>query len=175
MNRRIRIGSIIPQKGPCDKVEVKFATLMAPLQYLTVQDILWINLHVTGSPQEFRYADLEEAVYYQYGYGASTNLITQAATFLSGFLEKKPLATGNEATAFIGCLAFLKVNGIELKLDNPESWFRAVQNGTHEAEDAISKAAHKAQDGHHLEIEDAIEAVKAEYAGVIANLARVAV
>lgn len=147
---------------------------MAALQYLTVQDILWINLHVTGAPQEFRYADLEEAVYYQYGYGASANLIPQAARFLTGFLKKKPLATGNEATAFIGCLAFLKVNGIDLKLDNPETWFRGIENGTHEAEEAISKAAHEAHGEHHLEIVDAIEAVKAEYAEAIAKLSPVA-
>ncbi len=164
---------MIPQNEGKGKVDVKSTSPMAALQYLTVQDILWINLFVTGAPQAFRYADLEEAVYYQYGYGASTNLIPQAAQFLAGFLKKKPLAAGNEATAFIGCLAFLKVNGIDLKLENPETWFRGIENGTHEAGEAISKAAHEAQENHHLEIKDAIEAVKAEYAEAIAKLSPV--
>ncbi len=41
------------------------------LKYLTVQDMLWINLQATKKVQHFRYALLEEATYYQYGYGAS--------------------------------------------------------------------------------------------------------
>lgn len=146
---------------------------MAAIEYLTVQDILWINLHVTGAPQDFRYADLEEASYYQYGYGASTNLIPQAARFLTGFVKKAPLASGNEATAFIGCLAFLKVNGFDLKLDNALDWFRSIENGTNEAEDAITKAAHEAHGDHHLDVRAAIEAVKVEYADAIAKLSPV--
>lgn len=146
---------------------------MAAIEYLTVQDILWINLHVTGSPQDFRYADLEEASYYQYGYGASTNLIPQAAKFLTGFVKKAPLASGNEATAFIGCLAFLKVNGFDLQLENAYDWFRSIENGTNEAEDAITKAAHEAHGDHHLDVRAAIEAVKLEYADAIAKLSPV--
>lgn len=146
---------------------------MAALQYLTVQDILWINLQVTGAPQEFGYADLEEATYYQYGYGASTNVIPQAARFLTGFLKKAPLASGNEATAFIGCLAFLKVNGVELKLDNAYDWFRAIENGTHEAEDAIMRIADDCYSGHHLEVSDATEAVLERYAAAISKLSPV--
>ena len=89
---------------------------MAAIQYLTVQDILWINLQVTGSPQDFRYADLEEATFYQYGYGGSTDLISQAARFLAGFMKKKPLTAGNQETAFFGCLAFLKLNGVDMEI-----------------------------------------------------------
>ncbi len=150
--------------------EVELTLVMAPLNYLTVQDILWINLHVTGSPQEFEYAALEEATYYQYGYGASTNLIPQAARFLTGFLKKAPIAAGNEATAFIGCLAFLKVNGVELELENAVEWFRAIESGIHEAEEAISKAAHESHGDHHLTIRDGIESVRAKYADAIAKL-----
>ncbi len=146
---------------------------MAAMQYLTVQDILWINLHVTGAPQEFRFADLEEATYYQYGYGGSKSLIPQAANFLSGFLKKKPIAAGNEATAFIGCLSFLKVNGVSLKLDDPLAWFRGIEDGTLETLDAIEKSHFEDHGDHHLEVSDAIEAIKLQYADVISKLSAV--
>lgn len=134
---------------------------MAALQYLTVQDVLWINLQVTGTPQEFDYANLEEATFYQYGYGQSASLIPQAANFLRGFLKKKPFAAGNEQTAFVACLSFLKANGVDVVLDDPLGWLAAVNNGTHDAQQAIEKFAHESHSEHHgmPEVRDAITAV----------------
>ncbi len=126
------------------------------LQYLTVQDVLWINLQVTGKPQPFDYADLEEATFYQYAYGDSKSLLPQAARFLSGFLKKKPLASGNEATALISCLAFLKVNGYEFKGESLDTWFTEVQNGTAEARQAVEKDFYEAPRDHHVEIREAL-------------------
>lgn len=143
------------------------------LDYLTVQDVLWINLQVTGAPQTFRYEDLEEASFYQYAYGESKSLIPQASRFLSGFLKKKPFAAGNEATAFVACLAFLKVNGTDLKLDDSLGWFTAVQNGTHEAQDAIEKHRVQAHHHHQMEIRDAISGVLSHESSTIAKLSQV--
>jgi len=147
---------------------------MAALQYLTVQDVLWINLQVTGHPQEFDYATLEEATFYQYSYGASGSLLPQAARFLTGFLKKKPIAAGNEATAFVACLAFLRSNGVELHLEDPVAWYRAIESGTHESLDAVEKAAQPAHhEGHHgpeTEVPDAMTSVLADYADAVEKL-----
>lgn len=119
------------------------------LHYLTVQDILWLNLQLMKKVEDFRYADLEEATYYQYGYGASTNLLPQAARFLTGFAKVKPFAAGNDATALIACLAFLKINGVDLAIEDAATWFHQIKSGEHEALDAIEKAAKESHDDHH--------------------------
>ena len=67
---------------------------MAALQYLTVQDILWINLQVTKKVQHFNYARLEEATFYQYAYGDSNTLLPQAARFVRA-AQKAPSADLN--------------------------------------------------------------------------------
>jgi prophage maintenance system killer protein len=143
---------------------------MAAIQYLTVQDILWINLQVTGSPQDFRYADLEEATFYQYGYGGSTDLISQAARFLSGFMKKKPLASGNQETAFLGCLAFLKLNGVDMEIEDWRSWMERVANGSAEAKDAIERAAahHETDEHQSPEVRHVLRDLMAEYAESVA-------
>lgn len=143
------------------------------LQYLTVQDVLWINLQVTGKPQSFSYADLEEATFYQYAYGDSMSLVPQAARFLSGFLKKKPFATGNEATAFVACLAFLKVNGYDFRDEDGHLWFTSVQSGTREPQDAIEKHFYEAPRDHHIEIRDAITEVLDSQRDAIAKLSAV--
>lgn len=88
------------------------------MQYLTVQDIIWINLQLTDRPQRFDYALLEEATYFQYGYGESSQPFEQAARFFRGFSKNRPFTTGNEATAFVGLVTFLQMNGAELDLSD---------------------------------------------------------
>ena len=90
---------------------------MPSLHYLTVQDMLWINHRVTGKVSPFRYDTLEEATYYQYGYGPSLDLASQAQTLLSGLPAKHPFPEGNEATALVGALAFLRANGKDAAFD----------------------------------------------------------
>ena len=58
------------------------------LNYLTVQDMLFLNLQITKSVQPFDYARLEEAVFYQYAPGQSTDLVAQGARFLVGFSKR---------------------------------------------------------------------------------------
>ncbi|MFQ3588349.1 MAG: hypothetical protein SNJ74_01570 [Fimbriimonadaceae bacterium] len=99
---------------------------MSDLKYLTVQDMLWINLQVCRKVNRYDYARLEEATYYQYGYGKSLDLVGQAGRFVKGFVQKAPFAEGNEATAFVGMVGFLKINGRRLRFDDAEAldWFR---------------------------------------------------
>ncbi|HJP82353.1 MAG TPA: hypothetical protein VJ835_02515 [Fimbriimonadaceae bacterium] len=144
---------------------------MSGLKYLTVQDVHWVNLHVTGSPQDFNYADLEEVTFYQYGYGGSTDLLAQAARFVSGFLKKRPFESGNEGTAFISVLAFLRANGYEPAFESSFDWFKNLENGTYEPGEAISHHFRKMVDHHGLvEIRSAIEVALAEEAASLAQL-----
>ncbi len=109
------------------------------LNYLTVQDMLFLNLQTTKSPQPFDYALLEEATFYQYGSGTSTDIVGQAARFLTGFVRKAPFSRGNAACAFAGTLAFLEANGKTLRLNDEDAavWMQAVLSEPSEARQAI--------------------------------------
>lgn len=87
---------------------------MAKLHTLTVPDVLWINLQVTGSPQAYDYATLEESTFNQYSRGKNDDLAGQATRFLTGFVKLAPFTGGNLETAAVGCLAFLRMNGKSL-------------------------------------------------------------
>ncbi len=118
--------------------------------YLTVQDILWINLQVTKQTNLFDFAKLEEATFYQYGYGVSSNILSQAASFLQGFMKNAPFGSGDDATAFIGFVAFLSLNGYELNLPDAEAgnWTKRVKNGEIKAEEAVGRLT-QLTGGHH--------------------------
>ena len=88
------------------------------LSYLTVQDMLFVNLQVTKAKQAFDYARLEEAVFYQYASGKSTDLVAQGARFLTGFAKMAPFTDGNHACAFVGLVAFLEANGKSLAVSD---------------------------------------------------------
>lgn len=144
------------------------------LQYLTVQDVLWINLQVTKKVHRFNYARLEEATFYQYAYGQSSSLLPQAARFLSGFLKMAPIDAGNEATIFVAALAFLKVNGQEIALSDHEAanWFSGVQNGG-KASEAIAQIVREghAHHDHEPTIRESIVEVLNAYPKTIEQLA----
>ena len=90
------------------------------LRTLTVQDILWMNLQITRRVNHYSNPRLEEATYYQFGYGDSTGIDSQAARLLSGFVRMKPFDAGNEATALAATLVFLELNDKTLDLDDDE-------------------------------------------------------
>ena len=81
------------------------------MRYLTVQDLLWINLQVTQKSNPFEFDKLEESVNYQYGYGGSCDVLAQAENFLSGFKRNAPFSAGNDKTAEVAHRAFLLLNG----------------------------------------------------------------
>ncbi len=84
------------------------------MHYLTVQDILWINLQITKHSPAFDFASLEEATFYQFAYGSSKSVASQASRFLIGFARKAPFTNGNKATAFVGFMTFLELNSYSL-------------------------------------------------------------
>lgn len=124
--------------------------LSTATQYLTVQDILWINTQITKKTNAFDYEKLEQATFYQYGYGVSTNVLKQAANFLAGFMKNAPFGIGDDATAFVGFVAFLDLNGYELNLPDREAaeWAKRIKSGGIKGEEAVEKLAHLGA-GHH--------------------------
>lgn len=109
------------------------------LNYLTVQDMLTINLELTGSKQVFDYSRLEEGVNYQYASGQSNDLVAQSARFFCGFEKMAPFESGNEACAFISLMVFLEANGKTLDLAEGDvaKWCDEVWSGSIEAKSAI--------------------------------------
>lgn len=101
------------------------------LRYLTVQDMLWINLQVTKKVNSFDFEKLEEAVFYQFGYGPSMDVIPQAERFAKGFADRSPFPSGNLATAFVGFASFLYLNGQSLEVEDgaAASWFAEIVTG----------------------------------------------
>lgn len=146
------------------------------LHYLTVQDILWINLQVTRRTQSFNYARLEEACFYQYGYGQSTSLLQQAGRFLSGFIQKQPFPLGNEATAFVGCMAFLKLNGMKVDLsdDAAKAWLERVGTDSGRAFQALVDVTSEDEEhqGHDLapDVRSTVSEVLAAYPRTVSLL-----
>jgi prophage maintenance system killer protein len=142
-------------------------------QYLTVQDILWINTQVTKKTNPFRYADLEEATFYQYGYGVSTNILKQAAHFLKGFMKNAPFGVGDDATAFVAFVAFLELNGYEINLPDREAadWARRIKSGEIAAESAVEKLTQITAGHHENAPQECMERALANYPATIEALA----
>lgn len=145
------------------------------LHYLTVQDILWINLQATKRVNHFSYAKLEEATFYQYAYGESSTLLPQAARFVTGFLKMHPLEEGNEVTAFIGLMAFLRVNGYDAEIADGQArtWFEGIASKREGALESLKSVA-RAQDHHDMEhsldVRGAISSVLRDFPETISAL-----
>jgi prophage maintenance system killer protein len=149
---------------------------MAHLHYLTVQDMLWINLQATKKVQHFNYAKLEEATFYQYGYGESTGLVCQAGRFLSGFLKMHPFEAGNESSGLIGCATFLSINGHGLAVTDDEAleWLDHIMTKQISASEAVAVAAQPNPQCHDVlkpDIRSATGDVLAQFSNTIEELA----
>lgn len=145
------------------------------LNYLTQQDVIYINFETTGAKNTFDYASLEEAVNNQYASGQSNDIVVQAARFFRGFVRKAPFESGNEACAFIALLVFLESNGktLDLTEDEVAPWCVSVWSG---ATNAIDSVRSKINDAH-IESEHGVpnfreitESVIDRYAAALADL-----
>lgn len=115
------------------------------VEYLTVQDVLWINLQVTRTVNDFAFAKLEESVYQQYSYGDSLDVPGQASRLLKSMIAHNSISKGNTATAAVAYLAFLELNGYKLPVDahGLQHWARTL------ARDGKSEATPQAYECHH--------------------------
>jgi prophage maintenance system killer protein len=140
-----------------------------PLHYLTVQDMLWINHRVTGRVNGFRYGALEEGTFCQYAYGKSEDVVAQAVKFLTGFPKKNPFDAGNEATAFVGFVAFLRANGKEIEIQERDAadWIAGrVEEGQ------IAGKIMPGEESHGLpDVEEIVEGVLADFEGALSATA----
>jgi death-on-curing protein len=141
-------------------------------QYLTVQDLIWINSTLTGKDQAFDFAKLEEATYYQYGYGKSVDLLGQAGRFLPGFAKQKPFAKANKATAFVATLAFLSMNGFHIELDDDDGakWCRRALGEENCREDLSSITSVSSGHDHSPDVRAIVYDLVARYSDSIGSL-----
>jgi len=154
---------------------------MAHLHYLTVQDLLWLNLELTEAVHAFHYASLEDAVYCQYGYGNSQRVAEQAARLAWEFPRKAPFKAGNAACAFAATVAFVELNGLKCTLADGSpavTWAQALATGDRpdvaKFEGAFTACASdphgsNPDDVRHL-VRHALQSVMTRYAAALATL-----
>lgn len=120
---------------------------MTELNYLTVQDCLWIHRQLTGEEQPWLYDRLEQATFYQYAYGQVVGVVPQSARLLTGFPLNCPFPSGNEACAFIAFAAFAKANGYRLKLSDKKAfdWVKEVYADKANASEHVKKVLVKSE------------------------------
>ncbi|NSW80457.1 MAG: type II toxin-antitoxin system death-on-curing family toxin [Chthonomonadetes bacterium] len=116
------------------------------MRYLTVHDVIWINTAVTGSPQRYDFDRLENAVYSQYSYGQSQDVLAQAARMFRRLAQDKPFEQGSELTALVATMVFLRLNGYALQVSAEEvdSVLAQVAQGQMRASDLIQQRAQPA-------------------------------
>jgi prophage maintenance system killer protein len=141
-------------------------------EYLTVQDHLWINFQVTKTKNRWNFAKLEQAVYLQYSYGKSKDLITQAARYGAGFGKSSAFSGGNEATGFVGLLCFLAVNGYHWKLTDKDalSFYDSIRNQSEQAGDLIRKYSTYHDEDHAMSLADAAKWVMDTFPNTLKSL-----
>jgi prophage maintenance system killer protein len=142
------------------------------LHYLTLQDMQWINFQVTGKVHPYRYDLLEEATFCQYGYGSSADLFGQAAKFLLGFRKLAPFDAGNDATAMVGFVAFLGLNGHACRLEDDAlpAWLdKAARDGL-KGDDLAAMLHEHGQHGHAPDVRDIIAGVLDRYPNTLRGL-----
>lgn len=104
-----------------------------------------------GATTPFDYAQLEQAVFYQYGLGSSTNVVSQASRLLAGFPKNNAFPVGNKAVAFLASAAFLRSNGYDLTVDDSglSRWLDSMWESPSTAAEAVKSAV--ASHGYHGE------------------------
>ena len=141
------------------------------MHYLTVQDVLWIHLQIAKKPGKFSFAKLEEATSYQYAYGKSHDVLSQAARFFSGFVAQSPFDSANKAVAFASGVVFLELNRLEFSPKEKDlvAWLdQATNPATNHA--AVEGSTTPAHDAHHSESRVVAKAVLEKYQATIKKL-----
>ena len=142
---------------------------MTVMNYLTIQDILWIHLQLVGAPSDFQYATLEEGTNYQYGLGDSQDVLGQSKRFLLGFEKLAPFPSANAATAFVGAVSFLSLNGFTPKFSdsNASEILLKIKSGELSMDEAFAK---ESNDHHEIDERTAILGVMSKFSETIRNM-----
>jgi prophage maintenance system killer protein len=141
------------------------------MHYLTVQDIIWIHLQITNQQGKFSFAKLEEATSYQYAYGKSHDVLSQAARFFPGFVAMSPFESGNKAVGFTAGVVFLELNGLKFNPNEKDlvQWNdRAIDRST--SKEAIESGTESVAEGHHMSSRETAQSVLDRYEATIKKL-----
>jgi len=136
-----------------------------PLRYLTLQDVLWINLQVSKKVHHFQAARLEEAVFCQYSLGIASGLDKQSARLFNGLLKLKAFDFANEATAFVACGALLLANGQEITLTDEQvpAWISPMIHGKVSMAGGISNVISAVELSEHQDMRASIVSILEKY------------
>ncbi len=117
------------------------------MRYLTVHDVIWINTAVSGSPQRYDFDRLENAVYHQYSYGQSRDVLAQAGRMFERLLKDQPFEEGNDLTALVAAVVLLRLNGYTLSLNADEvpSILSQLVQGQLQASELLQQRAQSAE------------------------------
>lgn len=116
--------------------------------YLSAEDVLVIAGHACAEMQVVvRDAGLLESATHRpsaamFGEEAYLDLLDKAAALLQSLTINHPLFDGNKRTAWLSCVTFLAINGVQLRpdIDAAERLVIDVATGTTDEVKAISEA-----------------------------------
>ena len=119
--------------------------------YLSSEDILVIAGHACGDMQVvLRDAGLLESAAHRpsaamFGEEAYPDLIDKAAALLQSLAINHPFFDGNKRTAWLSCVTFLAMNGVDLRpdIDAAERLVIAVATGEIDEVKAIAQGLHE--------------------------------
>jgi death on curing protein len=115
--------------------------------YLSAEDVLAIAEHACGDMQVVvRDIGLLESAAHRpsaamFGQEAYPDVLDKAAALLQSLAINRPLFDGNKRTAWLSCVTFLALNGVQLRpdIDAAERLVIAVATGQLEEVKAISE------------------------------------
>jgi death-on-curing protein len=116
--------------------------------YLSAEDVLGIAEHAVDDQSiVVRDAGLLESAVHRpsasmFGQEAYTDLFDKAAALLQSLAVNHPFFDGNKRTAWVSCVVFLAMNGVQLRpdIDAAERLVIAVATGAMDEVKAISEA-----------------------------------
>jgi len=144
-------------------------------QYLTTQDVLWINHQITGESYAFREAELLEVVSQQYTYGANHDFLSNAARFATAFQGRDVIDHAGLATNFVALLAFSKLNGYDVTLTDEAAagWYTEIGKDRFKAAEALEVGLRREEhqhDSHNPPVRVTVQDVIAAYPETIKKL-----
>lgn len=97
------------------------------MNYLDLEDLLYVAERAIGAPPEIRDAGLLESALARpqttiFGADAYPTIHHKAAALLHSLARNHALVDGNKRLAFAGLIAFLGINGLRLTWTNDEAY-----------------------------------------------------
>ena len=125
--------------------------MSADIEYLDLDDLLTVAEAVLGHPPEVRDYGLLEAALARpaatvFGEDAYPSLAHKAAALLLSLVNNHSLVDGNKRLGWIGCLLFLSMNDVELRIspDLDTALVLSIADGTRaDVEDVAQELAHR--------------------------------